>query len=189
MDTISNEKNSTHIERPKVLTPKFGTMPKLLTALPERWVLWRYEWSGERWLKVPKQPNRRNASATNPATWRNFAEVKAAYENTSSYFDGVGIALGPAIFINNIARYIVGVDFDNCKSDGEFDSFVMDAARELNTYVEISPSGIGIRMFLLHDKPVETRKVYVDGRSREIYSDKRYLTVTGWGEGDVRYVA
>ena len=62
----------------------------------------------------------------------------------------------------------------------------------LNTYAEISPSGEGIRLFLLHDMPIPAVKNNVEGKSREIYSTGRYLTVTGrtFGQAkDVRHVA
>ncbi len=172
--------------RPTVLLPRFDNMPKALTALP-RWVLWNYEPVNGRWSKIPKQPNGRNASSTNQSTWSSFEDVRAAYD--SEKHSGIGICLGAPFTVDGVERYIVGVDFDDCITDQQFAPFVKEAISDLRTYTEISPSGAGVRMFLLHDRLIKASKLTVDGASREIYSSGRYLTVTGHGKGQVRYVA
>lgn len=173
---------------PKALKPKFDCIPAALTELGKRWVLWRYELKDGRFTKIPKQPNRQNASSTNPATWTDFATVRRTYEASPNYFSGVGIVLGPPIKNNGKEVYLIGIDFDHCVEGQKAAPFVKAARDHLNTYMELSPSGTGIRMFVLHDQPIETRKVTVDGCSREIYAKGRYMTVTGRGKGEVRHV-
>ncbi len=176
------------ITRPIPLAPIFGNIPRILTALPN-WVLWHYEFVKGKWTKVPKHPNNYKASTTNPATWSTFERVRAAY--CPDKFDGVGIVLTGQPLDNGL--YLVGLDFDHCLADGVLNEDPRKATEMLDTYCEISPSGQGIRLFILHDKIITACKTNkADGNSREIYSTGRYLTVTGHTFGqpkEVRHVA
>ena len=173
--------------RPAPLAPIFGNIPSILTA-QSNWVMWCYMLKDGKYTKVPKQPGGSNASTTNPATWQTFDSVRTAYQRDT--FDGVGIVLTGKPLDNGL--YLIGLDFDHCLTDGMLDDAPRKAVVQLNTYCEISPSGNGIRLFLLHDKPTTAKKINVDGKSREIYSTGRYLTVTGHAIGqpkEVRHVA
>jgi putative DNA primase/helicase len=172
---------------PVPLTPNFVNIPPILAALPN-WVLWRYELKDGKHTKVPKQPGGSNASSTNPATWHTLDSVRAAYHRGG--FDGVGIVLTGKPLNNGL--YLIGLDFDHCITADVLDDEPRKAIELLDTYSEISPSGEGIRLFLLHDNPTPARKNNVGGKSREIYSTGRYLTVTGRTIGqakEVRHVA
>ncbi len=173
---------------PVALTPRFDCIPRALTELGARWVLWRYEPKEGGFAKIPKQPNRKNASSTNSATWSDFDTARKAYEAAPDYFSGVGIILGPPIKRDDKTAYLIGIDFDHCVEGKQLAPFVREAKAYLDTYTELSPSGTGIRMFVLSDQLVETRKVKIDGNSREIYATARYMTVTGHGKGEVRHV-
>lgn len=172
--------------RPIPLPPKFGNFPSVLIA-QHSWVLWEYVLKGGKWTKVPKHPGGSNASTINPATWSSFNCVHTAYQRGG--FDGVGIVLtGKPL---NSGLFLIGLDFDHCLIDGVLDDCPRKATELLDTYCEISPSGEGIRLFLLHDIPTQACKTNVAGKSREIYSSGRYLTVTGHSLGqakDVRHV-
>lgn len=174
--------------RPTPLAPIFDNIPSTLAAQPS-WVLWSYAIKDGKWTKVPRQPGGSYASSTNPATWHTFASVRAAYHPDK--FGGVGIVLTGQPLENGL--YLVGLDFDDCLISGVLDDAPRKAVELLDTYCEISPSGEGIRLFLLHDKPTPARKTNkADGKSREVYSSGRYLTVTGHTIGqakDVRHVA
>lgn len=174
--------------RPIPLAPIFENFPSILTAMPS-WVMWRYELKDGKWTKVPKQPNGSNASTTNPATWSTFDRVRAAYRPEK--FDGVGIVLTGKPLDNGL--YLIGLDFDHCLAGGLLNEGPRKAVEKLQTYCEISPSGEGIRLFLLHDKIIPACKTNkADGNSREVYSSGRYLTVTGHTFGqpkEVRHVA
>ncbi len=175
------------ITRPVPLIPNFDGFPAILAAQPN-WVLWCYVFKEENWTKVPKQPNGVLAKTNDPATWSTFSHVRAAYQRGG--FDGVGIVLTGEPLDNGL--YLIGLDFDHCLTAGELDVDPQKAVDRLDTYSEISPSGEGIRLFLLHDKPTQVRKLKVAGKSREVYSTGRYLTVTGHTIGaakEVRHVA
>ncbi|MDO8699198.1 MAG: hypothetical protein Q7J75_02030 [Rhodoferax sp.] len=172
---------------PVPLAPIFDRFPHILTAQPN-WVLWSYLLKDGKYTKVPKQPGGRNASTTNPATWHTFDNVRTAYQRGG--FDGVGIVLTGKPLDNGL--YLIGMDFDHCLTAGVLDHDPRHAIDLLDTYSEISPSGEGVRLFILHDKAIPARKINVAGKSREIYSSGRYLTVTGHTFGqfkEVRHVA
>lgn len=169
--------------KPTPLAPIFDNLPGTLTTQPS-WVLWSYALKDGKWTKVPKQPGGYNASTTNPATWSTFVDVCAAYR--PEIFNGVGIVLTGKPLANGL--YLIGMDFDHCVTDGVLDDDPHKAVEFLDTYCEISPSGEGIRLFLLHDKPTPARKNNVAGKSREIYSSGRYLTVTGHTIGKAKEV-
>ncbi len=171
------------IPRPIPLVPNFDCFPNVLTTLPN-WVLWSYELKNGKYTKVPKRPCGQNASTTDPDTWRSFDIVRTTYPRGG--FDGVGIVLTGMPIRNEL--YLIGMDFDHCLTAGVLDEDPRQAVDKLDTYSEISPSGEGIRLFLLHDKIIPARKRNVDGKSREIYSSSRYLTVTGHTFGDAREV-
>lgn len=174
--------------RPTPLSPIFNNIPHTLTAQP-CWVLWSYAAKDGKWTKIPKQPSGMNASTANPATWSSFDTVCAAYQ--SGGFDGIGIVLSGEPLDNGL--YLVGFDFDHCLVHGVLDAVPCKTVQQLDTYTEISPSGEGIRIFLLHDKAIPSCKTNkLDGKSREVYSCGRYLTVTGHALGkpkQVRHVA
>jgi putative DNA primase/helicase len=167
--------------RPVPLVPRFDAFPSILTT-QAHWVLWSYSLRDGKWTKVPKKPDGRNASTTNAASWCSFDVVRTAYGRGG--FDGVGIVLTGEPLDNGL--YLIGMDFDHCLNAGVLDDDPGEAIDLLDTYAEISPSGEGVRLFLLHDKPIPARKINVSGKSREIYSCGRYLTVTGHTLGQSR---
>lgn len=120
-----------------------------------------------------------HASVTDPATWSSFEETIAAHQRgdelhpdpkkiAEMYDDRyIGLVCGPP--------WIFG-DIDHCIKDGIIDPDVLLWLAELNTYVEISPSGTGLRFILHGEAP------YPEGHRKdgiEIYSTKRWVTLTG----------
>jgi primase-polymerase (primpol)-like protein len=173
--------------RPLPLAPNFDAFPPILTG-QSHWVLWRYSLKDGKWTKVPKKPDGRNASTANAATWCTFNVARTAYARGG--FDGVGIVLTGEPLANGL--YLIGMDFDHCLNAGALDDDPREAIDSLDTYAEISPSGEGVRLFLLHDKLIPAKKINISDKSREIYSGGRYLTVTGHTLGrprTVRHVA
>ena len=172
----------------KILDPKFEKIPSLLVELP-RWVLWRCESINGRSTKIPKKANKGNANVTDPSTWLNFSAAQNAYQKSHEYFSGVGFVLdGKPLMIEGSLRYLIGLDFDQCITDFGLDPAIQEIRNRLDTYCEISPSGTGIRMFVLSNLLVPAIKRKIAGKSRELYSNQRYLTVTGRGEGEIRYI-
>ena len=99
---------------------------------------WRYELRKGRKTKVPYNPITRNrASVDKPET---FVGFKTAIDAVANY-DGIGI---------RVNGRIIGIDLDHCVVDGQ----ILPWAKEIvecfsDTYIEISPSGIGIRILAL----------------------------------------
>lgn len=166
-----NDHASEHPMRPTALKVQRQNIPEYLVARAQ-WVLWRYVLKGKRWAKVPCQPNGRNASSTDPATWSTFDAVWRTYQ--AGGYDGIGFALNGALDDNGLT--IAGVDIDGVKGDPEREARAHEIIAALNSYTEVSPSGAGYRIFTLAH-PL-ARSVNHDGL--EFYAGPgRYLSVTG----------
>lgn len=138
-------------------------MPEELKGLP-RWVTW----AG---AKVPFDPKtlRGKASVTDPSTWAAFEQAQTAYEEGER--DGVGFVLA--------GDGLVGVDLDKVVTDGQADPAAIALLDRIGCqYIELSPSGNGLRGFG-RGPNIGGRRGVLDGVRCELYSDKRYLTVTG----------
>jgi len=151
-----------------VVTPH--GIPKVLTQY-QRWLCWNYEYKNERWTKTPYSPLLdRRASSTNAATWCTFKEALSGY-NRGDY-DGIGLV--PPSDMS-------GIDIDKCRNTetGELTPFAETIVAEMDTYTEVSPSGRGLRIFLIGNKPEGDCRD--DSRGIEIYNGGggRYFTVTG----------
>lgn len=159
--------------RPTPLRVQAEAVPASLLGC-RRWVVWNYELSDLRWTKVPyvsTEPARK-ASSTNPATWRTSREALDTYYDGKC--DGIGFVLGQ---FGDAADRVVGVDLDHCVDEsGLVAEWAQRIIARLDSYTELSPSGRGVRVFLLADG--------VPGPRRrkgpvEMYDTGRYLTVTG----------
>lgn len=122
--------------------------------------------------KVPYTPGTtRKANVSDPATFTTFET--AAY---ATGYDGIGVRVGDRI---------VGVDLDHCIVDGKILPWAQEIVdRFAVTYIEISPSGAGIRIFcLLPDRfTYDTHAYYIKHGDIEVYIPgytNRFLTVTG----------
>lgn len=158
--------------------PCFDSIPSELKNLP-RWVVWRAvpQPDGKKPRKVPFNPRTgREASSVDPATWSAFSEAQTAYterNNLPGAFTGVGFV------VNNDG--IGGVDLDDCVSpDGAIQPEAMAILEGLNCqYIEVSPSGSGLRGFGFADPLPSGTTGKVSGVSVELYTRARYLTLTG----------
>ena len=161
--------------KPNTLPVNFNTIPMELKRIP-RWVLWRLVEVGDgenkKWSKLPAQPNGQPASSTDPATWTDFLTAQSAYENDPIKFSGVG-------FVFSDEDNLIGVDLDDC-FDNLTNSFTNAAlqhiAESISGYMEISPSGTGVKIFTRAD----LKSAHVDhDKGLEVYPRGRYFTVTG----------
>ena len=147
-----------------MIKPDFNLIPTDLKKL-HQWVIWK----GAKVPYIACLPHRK-ANVTNPSTWSTFDDAKIAY--FSGRFDGVGFVLN--------GNGIVGVDLDNCVFDGQPTQQAMDLMERIGcSYIEISPSGTGLRGFGYCNSEPNRKKGIHDGISVELYSSKRFLTVTG----------
>lgn len=163
------------------LKPDFNNILPELKAVPN-WVLAKPVMRDGKLTKPPYQPNHKSASHSDPSTWSSFDDVRETFENGG--YIGVGFVLDGKPHFNG--KYLIGFDWDKCVTDEEFHEGVKEQIQTLGlSRVEASISNTGIRGFFLCDEPLQSRRTVIDGRSVELYSDKRYLTTTGIGLGDL----
>jgi putative DNA primase/helicase len=98
-------------------------------------------------------------------TWSAFEEALEAYENGE--YAGLG-------FVFCSGDPYTGVDLDHCVDEnGEIGLWALEIVRYLDSYIELSATGTGLHIIVRGDVP-NRRKGDV-----EIYSSKRFFTVTG----------
>src|SRR5262245_14333313 len=94
-----------------------------------RWLEWRNEGDD----KVPYVAGTtRKASHSNPQHWRRFDQCRG--EQRGLVFNGDGLG---------------GIDLDGCRNpdSGEVADWAREALVEFDSYVEVSPSGTGVKIF------------------------------------------
>ena len=123
----------------------------------------------QRWAKMPLQINGKSASSTNPSMWIDFLTAEQAY-NTGK-FDGIG-------FVFSQDDNLVGIDLDDCYDLklGFVNQTMQDLANSVSGYMEISPSGTGVKIFT-RSTPFASHTDHSIGF--EAYSNSRFFTVTG----------
>lgn len=158
------------------MSDKFENIPAEMRGY-HQWVNWRYEErEGDKPTKVPYSPlTGGHANVHKPETWGTYEEAVHALGN--GWYSGIGFVLtekDPYAFI----------DLDEPKNhDGsplDPNEFALRFERQkmifetFNSYAELSPSGKGLHIIV---------KGKIDsGRKRssvEIYSDDRFMTMTG----------
>ena len=143
-------------------------LPARLTE-GECFVCWKLEFDKDgKAKKVPYNPTTgRKAKSNDPSTWSDFAVCHKAYR--LGKYSGVSRALtGDDSF--------VCIDLDRCLDEkGKLTTEVATIITKFFTYIEVSPSGNGLHIWLEGKKPGSNcRKGIV-----EIYEDKRFITLTG----------
>jgi putative DNA primase/helicase len=117
----------------------------------------------------------RKASSTDPATWTDLKTALDVHTRSTGYFNGIVFALA------NLP--LVAFDLDDCIINGELHPFAQQLlVRCGDTYVEITPSGTGLRVIGRGDgPPIHNKYLVGDGASCEIYRKPtgRFITVTG----------
>lgn len=165
-----------------VIQPEFSRIREIAPTF-SKWCAWRLvEQAKGKPAKVP-YGNGKALSTISPEDWLSFDDAHKLYERGG--FDGVGVLMPGA-------AGVVGVDIDNCLDEtgavvAEM-AGVVETVTQWGSYVEVSPSGTGLRAFIKGVKLEDAKqKVTFAGRSIEVYSDEetRYLTITGheFGEG------
>jgi len=145
-----------------MIAPDFLAMPPELCRVP-RWVVHKQ--------KVPYRATAINskASSTDPTSWASFSQAQTAYEEGG--YDGVGFVLN--------GDGIVGIDLDKCVKAGQPAPEAMHLLDRIGArYIEVSPSGTGLRGFGYGDN-IGGKRGQLDGVNVELYAMGRYLTVTG----------
>jgi hypothetical protein len=158
-----------------------ATLELLPDAIPlelrrqDHWLGWAWTWDAESrgWDKPPRSAlTRQVVDATNPGNWSTFDRAVEAYRQGG--LDGLGFALRPP---EGAEECPVGIDLDKCvnPATGEIEAWARREVSRFNSYTERTPSGTGLRIFVLARPLARGRK----SGHREIYCRVRYLTVTG----------
>lgn len=113
------------------------------------WVAWRTE-AGR---KLPINPTTgRYAETDDPKTWgmRSAAAARCGK-------DCVGIGINLTEVSDRLA--LCGIDLDTCLDDGGFTPWAQNIIDRFGTYTEVSPSGVGAKIFFF--LPIEERDALV----------------------------
>lgn len=156
-------------------------IPKALIDRPQ-WVVWRQEQRGTKPTKIPYDAKTGGlAESNNPATWAPFEIALAAYQEHG--FDGIG-------YVFSADDPFVGIDLDDCLSNETIAPWGDRLIQALASYSEVSPSGTGIKIVTEGTIPSSAKprkqKIPADlippdaPGSIEMYSERRFFTITGW---------
>jgi putative DNA primase/helicase len=136
----------------------------------DQWIAWK-AFPREEDGKLDKVPfdvkTGRRASTTDSRTWSTFDDVVAAY--VRGPFDGIG-------FVFSSGDPYTGIDLDEVRSPetGALTEWAQKVIEAFDAYVEVSPSGEGIHIYV-KGRTIKARK----NSEIEIYSTARFFTVTG----------
>ena len=134
--------------------------PDELRARPQ-WVTWI---DGTKALCNPRTGT--ISDATDPANWATYDEALTAARKYRHA--GIGFAFSPD-------DPFTGIDLDDCIDDaGELAPWAREIVDTMQTYTEVSPSGTGVKLWVIGEVPTSVKTKQI-----EIYSRARYFTVTG----------
>ncbi len=181
------------VTKPVIAPVQLENIPQALKSI-DRWFLWRHVMKDDgTYGKMPTRAEKfiRNGQSTNKdgGTFVSFDEAVKWYEYHNSRGDNVG--LSTAMGIKGEPGNILGLDFDGClNSKQELAPWADKIIREIEgiAYIEVSPSGTGLKAMVNGGKPDDCRKSvikYGEGKQQiEAYDNNRFWTVTGdiWGD-------
>lgn len=163
---------------PNIAPVQAQHIPNLM-QIQDRWVNWQagiIDADGK-FAKYPIHPlNDFKIDAHNKVNQTSFS--KALTNASQSHVNGIGYVLdGSPITTDDsgLPLYLAGVDIDFKAnlSPADIDEIWLSMGCP---YIEISPSGKGVRIFCLTRQPIPNK----NQNGYEVYSSKRFLTVTGW---------
>jgi putative DNA primase/helicase len=147
-------------------------IPEELTERPQ-WLVWKANPTRAAGTTLPGRLDKvpysalagRRASSTDLLTWATFEEAREAL--ATGDYDGLG-------FVFSSGDPYAGVDLDDCVGeDGTIADWAKEVVRYLDSYTELSATGTGLHIIVKGEVP-NRRKDKI-----EIYSTKRFFTVTG----------
>ncbi len=158
--------------------PFVDPLPDVPAAMKAKrqWVRWHLETRNGKQTKVPYRVDGRPAASDNQNDWTDYAtSVTGAIIN---HEQGVGF-----MFADGFA----GIDLDGCRDPktGDIALWADEIIQSLDAYVEVSPSGTGLHIFVMGRVPGADKKFNLNpaigyGKAAiEIYDQRRYFTVTG----------
>lgn len=144
----------------------YSSIPESLRSV-KQWVCFKLVWNVDKnkFDKIPYNPAGYRAKANDPNTWADYETAAAAAGR--GLYDGIGIELDNGI---------CGIDLDHVVNpDGSLTAEAADIIQTMNSYTEYSISGTGIHILFTGRIPDQDRR----NGSVEMYSNGRYLTITG----------
>lgn len=139
-----------------------------------QWVCWKYIERNGKKTKCPVNARGGHADSTDPKTWSSFDDAVAAWR--TGRYAGIG-------YVFAADDPFCGIDLDGCIDDA---GNIVPSARKiiasLNSYTEVSPSGRGVKVFIVGCKPGSAgckSKAIVGFKETEVYDRDRFFTVTG----------
>lgn len=179
--------------RPRFSCADYAALPADLKGLPN-WVGFRLSWvtdkQGKRKLrKVPVDgaiPNdSKNGKTKAVDTWRSFAAAQQLLARGAAHVLGFALPSDQSI---------TGIDLDHCLRAGDTLAAWAEpivARFAGHTYIEVTPSGEGLRIYVHAHKPGTECKRVLDAASDgavELYDHARFFTVTGHAYQDAPLV-
>jgi hypothetical protein len=162
--------------KPTIYNGDLAKLPAALNALRKRpqWVIWKFTWHGKRWSKAPFRCDdpERHASSTDSSTWSRYKDAVVA----AAHADGISFVLTPddpfaAVDIDHVRDPVTGA------IEGWAQRLLDQASR---SYIEVSPSGTGLRIWGKADGEKIHRQFNFDGCALELFRHThKILTVTG----------
>ncbi len=148
-------------------------VPSDLTEL-DQWVLWRYEARQGKRTKVPYQASGKPADSTNSGTWTTFEEALGTWCRNRQRYAGLG-------FVFSKEDSLAGIDLDDSLDEqGDLKAWARGIVERFSdTYIEISPSGQGLKIWARGSLPANLPGVQVEDGTVELYDHARYFAVTG----------
>jgi primase-polymerase (primpol)-like protein len=131
------------------------------------WGVWRMEST-----KIPYRVDGRRASSTNANDWTDVDRAREAVR--TGKYSGLAFAF--------FAQHgMVGIDLDDCLiADGDVKQWARGVVERFSdTYMEVSPSGRGLKIWARGSIPANLSKVTVGDGGIELYNHARYFTFTG----------
>jgi hypothetical protein len=140
----------------------------------DQWILWRRERSHGRETKVPYSVQGHGASSTNEGDWTKFQDALETWRRSPELYSGPG-------FVFSAQDPFVGIDLDDClDANGRLKPWAQGIVERFSdTYIEISPSGQGLKIWAQGQLPANVPGVRVGDGQIEMYDHARYFTVTG----------
>ena len=170
--TIPHQQAQSPAER---AAPEFSIPADLIEL--DQWLIWRYERrsADSEPTKVPYRVDGRRASSTNPADWTDFEQAWRTRENYSEHYDGLG-------WVFTADDPFCGLDLDDCLEDTTGDPRPWCRPlleRFSDTYVEVSPSGLGLKIWCRGKLPANVGDTVVEDGAIGLFDHAKYFTLTG----------
>lgn len=134
----------------------------------EVWICWEYETVGDKEKKPPiDSETGRKIDAGDSDNWITLETAIEAYKNGIG--DGIGFVLSELP--------ITVLDVDDCRDpeSGELSDLAVELLNRFDSYAEVSPSGEGIHILVIGEKP----EGYRNTSELEVYDSGQYITFTG----------